>query len=219
MKLSLVVLTPGKSEGKTIPINLPQFLIGRDAQCQLRPASPLISKRHCVILVRNGKVYLRDFDSTNGSFVNDKPVKGQVELHHEDRLRIGPLNFGVRIEGGAPAAPPPPAQPKPAAESKPAEPPAPSEASKGEAVDDEDVAAWLLSTQDEGEGGASGEAVPEGSTVMMELPAGAVPPPADPAAPLQPGKPGEKKDKVGAVSDSADAARAILQKYMKRPRG
>ena len=30
MKLSLVVLTPGKMEGKSIPVTLSQFLIGRD---------------------------------------------------------------------------------------------------------------------------------------------------------------------------------------------
>jgi hypothetical protein len=49
MKLSLVVLTPGKMEGKSIPITLSQFLIGRDPQCHLRPASALVSKRHCAL--------------------------------------------------------------------------------------------------------------------------------------------------------------------------
>ena len=39
MKLSLVVLTAGKQEGKVLPIGLQQFLIGRDPQCHLRPAS------------------------------------------------------------------------------------------------------------------------------------------------------------------------------------
>ena len=48
--------------------------------------------------VRDGKVYVRDFDSTNGTFVNDQPVKGEVELHHDDKLKIGPLLFAVRIE-------------------------------------------------------------------------------------------------------------------------
>ena len=56
MKLSLVVMTPGKMEGKAIAITLPQFVIGRDPQCQLRPASPVISKRHCAILVKDGKL-------------------------------------------------------------------------------------------------------------------------------------------------------------------
>src|SRR5262249_42642836 len=60
MKLSLIVLTPGKSEGQAIPINLSQFVIGRDAQCHLRPASALISKRHCAVLVRGDKAFVRD---------------------------------------------------------------------------------------------------------------------------------------------------------------
>src|SRR6516162_7627073 len=98
MKLALVVMTPGKMEGKAIPIGLSQFLIGRDPQCHLRPASPVISKRHCALLVKNGKVFLRDFDSTNGTFINDQPVKGEIELHHEDLLKVGPLSFLVRVE-------------------------------------------------------------------------------------------------------------------------
>ena len=45
MKLSLLVMTPGKQEGKTIEIKLPQFLVGRDAQCHLRPFGDDASSR------------------------------------------------------------------------------------------------------------------------------------------------------------------------------
>src|SRR5215831_12887522 len=93
MKVSLVVVTAGKAAGQTIPITLSQFLIGRDPQCNLRPASALISKRHCAILVKGGKVAVRDFDSTNGTFVNEKPIKGEAPLNNEDVLRVGPLSF------------------------------------------------------------------------------------------------------------------------------
>ena len=62
MKLSLVVLTPGKQEGKALEVKLAQFVIGRDPQCHLRPASPMISKRHCALIQRDNKVFLRDFD-------------------------------------------------------------------------------------------------------------------------------------------------------------
>src|SRR5262245_46361022 len=98
MKLSLVVLTPGKQLGKALPITLSQFVIGRDPQCHLRPASVAVSKRHCAILVRNGKVFVRDFDSTNGTFVNDQQIKGEVELKHEDKLKVGALIFSVQID-------------------------------------------------------------------------------------------------------------------------
>src|SRR5713226_1916307 len=111
MKLSLAVMTPGKGEGKVIPITLSQFLIGRDPQCHLRPASAVISKRHCALLMRGDKVFVRDFDSTNGTFVNDQPIKGEVELQNDDRLKIGPLDFAVRIEAGTAVDKPTPVPP------------------------------------------------------------------------------------------------------------
>jgi predicted component of type VI protein secretion system len=120
MKLSLEVLTEGKQKGKTLPITLSQFLIGRDAQCHLRPASPLISKRHCALLQRDGKVYVRDFDSTNGTFVNEQQVRGEVELKNKDHLKVGPIAFVVLLQlGGADASvnrptPPPPTKAVPA---------------------------------------------------------------------------------------------------------
>src|SRR5438128_5913478 len=97
MKLCLVV-AQGVHEGKVIPITLSQFLIGRDAQCQLRPASAAISKRHCAVLVRGTQVFVRDFGSTNGTFVNGELVQGEVELHADDRLKVGPLEFTVGLE-------------------------------------------------------------------------------------------------------------------------
>ncbi|HEX4607682.1 MAG TPA: FHA domain-containing protein, partial [Urbifossiella sp.] len=56
MKVSLVVAS-GVHQGKAIPIVGPQFIIGRDPTCQLRPASQAVSKQHCAVLVRDGKVY------------------------------------------------------------------------------------------------------------------------------------------------------------------
>src|SRR5437868_10232054 len=98
MKLSLVVMSEGKAQGQAIPITLPQFLIGRDKECQLRPASPLISKRHCALLVKGGKAFVRDFGSTNGTFVNEEPVKGERQLQPDDLLKVGSLQFRVVIE-------------------------------------------------------------------------------------------------------------------------
>src|SRR5262249_52161293 len=142
MKLSLVVMTPGKMEGKAIPITLSQFVIGRDPQCHLRPASPVISKRHCALIMKGEQAFVRDFDSTNGTFLNDQPVKGEVELHNADVLKVGPIAFAVNLD----AAPAPVNKPTPA---PPTKKPAASE-------DDESIAAMLLSLQDEGDQASSG---------------------------------------------------------------
>jgi anti-anti-sigma factor len=102
MKVSLVVLTPGKWQGKTIPIIRFPFHIGRDPDCHLRPASPLVSKHHCTLLVRQGRAWVKDLGSTNGTFVNDQPVTAEQPLQTGDWLRVGPLDFEVTVEAAAP---------------------------------------------------------------------------------------------------------------------
>src|SRR5579871_4389690 len=97
MKVSLVV-AQGVHKGKVIPIPVAQFVIGRDEGCQLRPASPAISKRHCSIEVRKGKVFVRDFGSTNGTFVNNEQVSGELECNGDEKIRIGPLEFVLKVK-------------------------------------------------------------------------------------------------------------------------
>lgn len=98
MKVSLVVAS-GAHEGRVIPLTGPQFLIGRDAQCQLRPASPAISKLHCAVLVRDGRVFVKDFGSTNGTQVNGQLIQAtEVAIESGATLQVGPLDFTVRVE-------------------------------------------------------------------------------------------------------------------------
>jgi predicted component of type VI protein secretion system len=101
MRVSLVVAA-GAHEGKVIALTGPQFLIGRDQQCHLRPASPAISKLHCAVFLRDGQVYVKDFGSTNGTLVNDEVVQGaEVPVEDGASLRVGPLEFRVRVERAA----------------------------------------------------------------------------------------------------------------------
>lgn len=204
MKLSLMVMNAGKTQGQAIPVNFAQFIIGRDPQCNLRPASAVISKRHCAILMKNEQAFVRDFESTNGTFVNDVPVKGELPLKHDDILKVGPLTFKVVVEARATVSKPTPVPQK-----------SPASAQKT-LSDDDDVAAMLLSLQDDGGGegspSASDSDIPGGSTVMDIVPLRGEQKPeaAKPAA-------AEKKD---AKKDTAhQAAKALLDKYTRRPRG
>jgi pSer/pThr/pTyr-binding forkhead associated (FHA) protein len=189
-------------EGKSIPITLTQFLIGRDPQCHLRPASALISKRHCALLIRGDKVFVRDFNSTNGTLVNTQRVTTEQELKNDDHLTVGPLEFRVCMEVTTPVSKPTPLPSPPVATA------------------DDAAAAVLLSLQDEcpvpGSPGVDSEGIPTGSTVMEMLPAGAEPP-------KEKEEEQPKQDKAAAAKtasgNTSSAAKAILEKYMRRPRG
>src|SRR5262245_1193394 len=98
MKPSLVVLTPGKQEGKIVPVPLAEFHIGRDPQCHLRPTNPVISKRHCILSVRGEQFFVRDLESTNGTYVNDERIQGEKELLEGDLLKLGALHFRVSLD-------------------------------------------------------------------------------------------------------------------------
>jgi len=209
MKMSIVVLSAGKAAGQSIPIPAAQFTIGRDPQCNLRPGSAMISKRHCALLMKSNQAFLRDFDSSNGTFLNNQPVKGEVPLNDGDIFKVGPLEFKVVLEGTtAPSKPTPPPQPK-----------------KSSFMDD-DAAAMLLNIDDEEGVSISTETdndVPIGNT-LMEIPSAASSPeqnttgsnPADDSA-----NSGEMKNPDAKAADAKkkpvpasaqDAAKAILDK-------
>jgi len=105
MKAKLVVVQ-GKPQGMQIPLQGNQFVIGRDPKCNLRPASDLISKLHCVFLVDGEKLTLRDLKSTNGTFVNSQKLEGTIDLKDGDLVRVGPLVFAVHVEAAKSVAVP-----------------------------------------------------------------------------------------------------------------
>ncbi|NMC20827.1 MAG: FHA domain-containing protein [Thermogutta sp.] len=107
MDVKLVVAN-GKFAGKAIPVIGPKFFIGRAEDCQLRPASELVSRHHCVIIVEGDYVAVRDFGSKNGTYVNGQRVRGEIMLKDGDTLTVGVLEFTVRTA----AAPAKPSKPK-----------------------------------------------------------------------------------------------------------
>lgn len=111
MKLELKVVS-GSRSGLVIPITIPQFMIGRAEDCQLKPRSELISRYHCAILSEPSYVAVRDLGSKNGVYVNGERIGVEQELKNGDKLAIGPLEFQVVLTSDAPE--PQPAQPAPA---------------------------------------------------------------------------------------------------------
>jgi anti-anti-sigma factor len=98
-----LVIEVGKSKGKAIKVAGPSFLVGRDATCGLRPASEAISRVHTRIDQRDGKVFVRDMGTTNGTALGTRVLRDEeAEAHDGDALTIGPLAFTFRIAGAAP---------------------------------------------------------------------------------------------------------------------
>ena len=60
----------GPFRGQAFQIAPGKFIIGREQDCQLLLDSNLVSRHHCVLLMDDYTLRIRDLASKNGTFVN-----------------------------------------------------------------------------------------------------------------------------------------------------
>ena len=65
-----------------------QLLLGRSTQCDLLLQNRTVSRHHAQLYFREGRWILVDLDSTNGTFINERPVQ-RSELLPGDTIRLG----------------------------------------------------------------------------------------------------------------------------------
>lgn len=218
MGLRLKILT-GKQAGKSLPVKGRVFLIGRSNSCQLRIGSDKISRRHCQITLESDDVFVEDFGSRNGTFVNGQRIAAKQLLRDGDRLCVGSLEFEVVGAGSGGDAVLPSSTP--------------AKQSNTEEMSTEDsIAEWLgrpdlspgstivssasetqpMHVSDTDHGGPSGDES-EGKSAQEEQ--AEEKSKKDAAASKEPGKL-PKVPKAPTAKDSTEAAAAILRKMVNR---
>jgi FHA domain len=60
---------------------------------EIRLEDPFASGRHARIERQGSVLVVEDLGSTNGTFLNEEPLRGLQPLHHGDRIRIGDSEF------------------------------------------------------------------------------------------------------------------------------
>ena len=71
------------------------YLIGRGANCALQLPDPGVSERHALLLLRGKTARLEDLHSANGTYINNIPIDGLVELPHDAIVQIGSIMMRV----------------------------------------------------------------------------------------------------------------------------
>lgn len=84
------------ASGSRIPVGERTIRLGRALENTLVASNEYVSRAHAEILARDGRYYLRDLDSRNGTFVNGKRVSGERELAANDMISLGPDPVGQR---------------------------------------------------------------------------------------------------------------------------
>jgi serine phosphatase RsbU (regulator of sigma subunit)/pSer/pThr/pTyr-binding forkhead associated (FHA) protein len=84
------------------PMDEASLVIGRSSESDLMVADRFLSRQHAKLFWRDGRLLVEDLGSRNGTLLNDQPVKGSMEVHAGDRIKVsGSL---IEIQGDAPSA-------------------------------------------------------------------------------------------------------------------
>lgn len=77
-------------------INPTPFRIGRRSDATLRLPRSTVSGFHAEMSVRKDRLFVRDLNSTNGTFINGERINGEVEVRERDMLQFAdvPLKVG-----------------------------------------------------------------------------------------------------------------------------
>ena len=127
MDVNLVLFKKGGSQ-KSFSLPDSTTVIGRRHDCDLCIPLKTVSRRHCQLNQNKETINIRDLGSRSGTFLNGKRID-EAAVKPGDYIRIGPLIFGLQING----------QPEKIVPPKPAKPkqPQPKPAPKGKALAEE----------------------------------------------------------------------------------
>ena len=80
----------GKYQGGEFPLELDSEIeIGRGGELDMVLVEDMVSRRHARITTYDGELYIEDFQSTNGTFVNGEKIEEKARITEGDRILIG----------------------------------------------------------------------------------------------------------------------------------
>jgi pSer/pThr/pTyr-binding forkhead associated (FHA) protein len=182
-----LIIQSGKLKGKRLALPAKEMVVGRDDDCDLRIASSLVSRKHCILKNMPEGILVTDLSSQNGTHVNDVPISEPTLLREGDMLRIGATLLEV------PSV------------SKPKSTPG----SSNPLISEADIADWLMESGSSSSGADT--AVIGSSYVPKELTA--TPPPATINPTPKPKTSSSPKPQLAKVLSVKDEAAIIIQKH------
>ncbi len=90
-KNACVVQYNGAKLGKRYPLIDQSNVIGRAPESQIVINETSVSRKHARLVVSGDNVLVEDLGSSNGTFINDIKVEGQVTLKDGDMIRLGAI--------------------------------------------------------------------------------------------------------------------------------
>lgn len=110
----ILIFENGLRIGTQLPLVAEKTTLGRSSQCDIALADPALSRVHCTFELKGVELWLKDHQSANETFINDKSVSEQ-KLNPGDIITVGDSIIRLTVSASAPfsavepiASPPPP---------------------------------------------------------------------------------------------------------------
>ncbi len=91
----LVVVEPKEDRGRSWEL-ADELTVGRAGGCAIAIDDSFVSQLHARVFRRDGRLFVEDLGSTNGTFLNRDRVAGPAAMTKGDRLRVGGTVLEVR---------------------------------------------------------------------------------------------------------------------------
>jgi pSer/pThr/pTyr-binding forkhead associated (FHA) protein len=86
--MAIILIIKEKDKRHEVTLEDQAFVIGRSRKSDLKINDAKMSGRHCSIKLSGGRAFIKDLESTNGTYINNKKVQ-QSPLYIDDVVKVG----------------------------------------------------------------------------------------------------------------------------------
>src|SRR5262245_13638418 len=89
--MASLLMIKGPNPGQRYSLEKERTVLGRNADCDVvfpPPGNTAVSREHAVIVCSQGRFFIEDLKSRNGTHVNTQLIKDRTPLRDNDRIRI-----------------------------------------------------------------------------------------------------------------------------------
>ena len=98
--MARIVVERGNDKGVSLKLDDPnvELIVGRLKSCSLAVTDGLVSRRHFKLRHQDGRYFISDLGSHNGTYVNGVKLEAEQELKEGSTIRAGETLFGFHVE-------------------------------------------------------------------------------------------------------------------------